>query len=113
MIQNIEVEITEKEKKQTLVVKGEVDIHTCPTLKEKLDIISEKKQSFILDLENISYIDSTGLGTIAYTARSLEETKEKIHIVCNKPQIIKIFKVSGLEKKNITLNSSFSEINKN
>ena len=55
-----------------LRVNGEVDIHTCPNLtKELLKLIEDGENKIILNLENVHYIDSTGLGTIAYSAKKI------------------------------------------
>ena len=112
---NFSVKVTKKDKKQklpTIHVNGEIDIYTCPELRTALDnIILEGNNSFILDLDNTQYIDSTGLGTIAYSAKNIQNNEGKIYVICTKPQIKKIFQVSGLEKKNIRLfeNSSLIE----
>lgn len=104
MVVGFSVEVEEKENIPVIRVNGEIDIYTCPELRAKLtEIIESGNNNIILDLENIQYIDSTGLGTIAYTARSIEDKKGQVLVICTKHQIKKIFEVSGLEKKNISL----------
>ncbi|MFT5171668.1 MAG: anti-sigma B factor antagonist [Candidatus Marinamargulisbacteria bacterium] len=94
----------EKKDLPVVRVEGEIDIYTCPDLQTVFgDLITGGHDSFILDLENIQYIDSTGLGTIAAAANELMVKNGSIKIICNKPQIKKIFEVSGLQEKNITL----------
>ena len=66
-------------------------------------LLTEYSDKIILNLENVEYIDSTGLGTIAHAAQNLNETNGSIVIICQKPQIKKIFQVSGLLMKNIKL----------
>ena len=85
-------------------VKGEIDIYTCPQLNKSLKEALEKgKKVIVLNLEHVQYIDSTGLGTIAHSAHALSKLGGKIHVVCTKPQVKKIFDVSGLSRKNINL----------
>jgi len=104
MVMGFSVEIEQKEQVPIVHISGEIDVYTCPELRSKLvEIIDTGKKNLILDLENIQYIDSTGLGTIAYTARTLEENSGNVMVVCTRHQIKKIFQVSGLEKKNIKL----------
>ncbi len=111
MIENISIQLNEEHKLPLMTVKGEVDIYTCGKLRSALaNLIESNSSDFILDLNEIIYIDSTGLGTIAHIARSIEKNKATIHILCNKPQIKKIFEVSGLEQKNITLYEELNEI---
>ncbi len=47
-------------------VRGEIDIYTCSELRKTLaSTIESSATDFLLNLENVQYIDSTGLGTIA------------------------------------------------
>ena len=111
MIENISVDITEENDISIVTVKGEIDIYTCGKLRSALaDIIEKKSYTFILDLTELIYIDSTGLGTIAHCARTVEKETGYIHIICKKPQIKKIFEVSGLERKNIKLHEDINEV---
>jgi len=105
------VEIEEKNEYPIIHIKGEVDVYTCPELKQKLKEVTDlKKEHLILDLENLQYIDSTGLGTIAHTAQHIESFNGHVHVICNKPQIKKIFEFSGLQEKNITIYDTESAV---
>lgn len=98
------IQVEEKNKTPIVRVQGEIDIYNCHKLNKTLNQILEKKPNrFVLDLENIQYIDSTGLGVIAHAAKILMMTNGKINVICIKPQVKKIFEISGLSKKNIQL----------
>ncbi|MCP4050800.1 MAG: STAS domain-containing protein [bacterium] len=87
-----------------LRIYGEIDIYTCPEFSTVLlDIIDKGNKDLILDLNNILYIDSTGLGAIAYSARIIAEKEGQINVICTKTQVKKIFEMSGLSKKNVKL----------
>ncbi len=104
MTLNFFIEILHNDNIPVLRVKGEIDVYSCPQLTTSLKNIMEKGHSdFVLNLEDIDYIDSTGLGSIAYAARHITPNNGTINIVCTKPQIRRIFEVSGLDKKNIAL----------
>ena len=114
MITDFSVEVKKTSELPTIQVKGEIDIYTCAELRNSiLTTIEEGHNNLILDLENIQYIDSTGLGTIAHAAQSIETKNGTIHVICTKPQIKKIFEVSGLPKKNITLYETAEAISVN
>tara|TARA_Y100001970_G_scaffold263162_1_gene348283 strand:+ start:1078 stop:1446 length:369 start_codon:yes stop_codon:yes gene_type:complete len=92
-------------------VRGEIDIYTCSELRKVLASTIEKSSSdFILNLENVQYIDSTGLGTIAHSAQQIQSNNGHVFVICTKPQIKKIFEVSGLLSKNISLYESEDQI---
>ncbi len=83
-------------------VEGEVDVYTGHELGNVFrQVIDNGDLNFILNLENTNYIDSTGLGIIAYAARNISEKEGKINVINVKPQVKKIFDMSGLSKKNI------------
>lgn len=104
MVMGFSLEVEEKKDVPIIHVSGEIDVYTCPKLNTKLtEVIENGNKNVVLNLENIQYIDSTGLGTIAYNARILESSNGSILVICTKHQIKKIFQVSGLEKKNIRL----------
>jgi anti-sigma B factor antagonist len=90
-------------------VAGEIDVYTCPKLHKVLtDLVAETPDPIILDLHNVHYIDSTGLGTIAHAARSLSKASASMRVVCTRAQVRKIFEISGLTSKNISLFDSES-----
>ncbi|RAP31336.1 hypothetical protein DID78_01500 [Candidatus Marinamargulisbacteria bacterium SCGC AG-343-D04] len=104
MITEFSVDIEEKHSIPTINVHGEIDIYTCGDLRKAFSKTTEKETaSFILNLTHIQYIDSTGLGTIAHAAQEIQQKNGHVYVICTKPQINKIFEVSGLLTKNISL----------
>ncbi len=90
-------------------VAGEIDVYTCPKLHKVLtDLVAEMPSITVLDLQNVHYIDSTGLGTIAHAARALSRGAATMRVVCTRAQVRKIFEISGLTSKNISLFDSES-----
>ena len=104
MITEFSIDVEDKQEIPTINVRGEIDIYTCGELRKAINSTLDKgNHTFVLNLKNIQYIDSTGLGAIAHSAQQVEENNGEINVVCAKPQIKKIFEVSGLQKKNIEL----------
>jgi anti-anti-sigma factor len=100
-VTSFSIEIT-KDTVPIIRVRGEIDVYTCSQLNQALlEAVERGNSDIILDLENTLYIDSTGLGTIAYSAKNLSERNGKINVVCPSPQIRKVFEIAGLHKKNI------------
>ena len=104
MATGFSVDISEQNGTPVVKVSGEIDLHTCPELSKVLQGVLERNTlSVVLNLEEVSYIDSTGLGVIAFAARQLSTRDGKIFTVCTQPHIRKVFELSGLHKKNIVL----------
>lgn len=78
---------------------GEVDIYTSLELKNKTyKLIEENNQDIIINGENLDYIDSTGLGVIMGIYKKLKEKNLNIKILNLKPNIYKLFDITGLNK---------------
>lgn len=99
------VEVDKNNSLPIVRVKGEIDVYTCTQLNTRLQELIQQDgiHTLVLNLEHIQYIDSTGLGTIAHAAREVQRDNGHIRVVCPKPQVRKIFEISGLTNKNITL----------
>ena len=53
---------------------------------------------FILDLTNLNYIDSSGIGVIIRLATNASKHNTKIITICNNAQVLRIFSVSNIDK---------------
>jgi anti-sigma B factor antagonist len=78
---------------------GEIDVYTSPKVKETItDLIDKGHYSLVINLENVRYIDSTGLGVLIGGLKRVREHSGTVHLVCTNPQIKKIFDITGLAK---------------
>lgn len=68
--------------------------------REKVNnLISKGEKHFVLNFSNCTFIDSTGLGVLVTTYKKCNEINGsfKIHSI-NDPQVMKIFKLTRLDK---------------
>ncbi|HNZ83014.1 MAG TPA: STAS domain-containing protein [Sedimentibacter sp.] len=78
---------------------GEVDIYTSPKLKNKIfALIDERNTNILIDGEGLEYIDSTGLGVLMSIYKKLQEKGLNFTIINLKPNIYKLFDITGLNK---------------
>ncbi|HAS91748.1 MAG TPA: STAS domain-containing protein [Sedimentibacter sp.] len=78
---------------------GEVDIYTSPELKNQIfSLIEERNTSIIIDGESLEYIDSTGLGVLMSIYKKMQENSLNLEIINLKPNIYKLFDITGLNK---------------
>jgi anti-sigma B factor antagonist len=104
MVLDLKIELRQEKNVPIISINGEIDIYTYPKLTEALNSIIEKGGTqIVINLENVRYIDSTGLGALADGANRVYDQGGHVSIICNKPQVKKIFDVSGLAKRNLTL----------
>ena len=80
-------------------VQGEIDVYTSSWVKEAVaDFIQKGNYNIIINLEEVRYIDSTGLGVLIGALKRVREKDGTISLICTNPQIKKIFNITGLVK---------------
>ncbi|MDO8986896.1 MAG: STAS domain-containing protein, partial [Coriobacteriia bacterium] len=52
----------------------------------------------LVDLEQVGFIDSSGLGVLVGGLRRAKENSGAIRLVCSRENILKIFRITGLDK---------------
>lgn len=96
---DIKIEFNEDNSFWNIIPKGEIDIYTAPRLKEELvKALEKKKASLSMDLKDLDYIDSTGLGTLISVFKVVKENDNKIYMKNVKPNIRKLLDITDLDK---------------
>jgi len=97
---SIELKINSKKEKDIVIVNpiGELDDYNAPQLNDLFTDLIEKSQEkkLIVNMEETTYVDSVGLGTIAIAAKKVIKLNGKLNIVCTKTQILKLLNTSGM-----------------
>jgi len=83
----------------TIALSGEVDVYTSPQLKQTIvEAIDAGCVNIVVDLENVGFIDSSGLGVLVSGLRRVKERQGTLRLVCTHDGILKIFRITGLDK---------------
>ncbi len=107
-------------KRITTALSGDIDHHAARQLREELDGIIERSQPelLILDLENVGFMDSSGIGLILGRMKSLRDLGGELLIKNARPEIAEVIGLSGLsailvkrraDKPNISILSGNSD----
>jgi anti-sigma B factor antagonist len=82
-----------------LVVGGEVDYEVSPQLKARLmKAIKAGTRRLVLDLTDVSFIDSTAIGVIAGAVERLDELGGgSVAVVSTHEKVMQIFEITGLD----------------
>lgn len=88
--------------RQTLLLRldGDLDMKTAETLRSAIDSEIERRgiRTVILNMEQVQFIDSSGLGVILGRYKKLIPLGGKLKITNVPPNIFKIMDLSGLPK---------------
>jgi anti-sigma B factor antagonist len=91
-----------------VTVAGEVDIATVAELRERLSALAAGGLPLVADLDQVSFIDATGLGALAAAARLAAARGVSLYVVCAQPQTRRLFRITGLDRQ-ITLARDLAE----
>lgn len=94
------VEIKVKGEVITAYLSGELDHHTATEMRQKIDTSIELNMPslLILDFENVTFMDSSGIGLVLGRYAKLSKLGANMHISGTSPQIYKVMKLAGVER---------------
>ncbi len=81
-----------------LSVEGELDLASAPDLKWALEDLQSAGtgKHVVVDLSNVSFIDSTALGVLVGAQRALDPGV-RLAIACDQENVLRIFELTGLD----------------
>lgn len=95
----MEIEVEEKEGYHIVSPIGELDIYTVPLFRKVvLKLEGDRRHDLILDLTRVTFIDSSGLGSLIEIFQKVQSVEGEIAYVVDNPRILKIFKLVDLDK---------------
>nr|WP_314276470.1 STAS domain-containing protein [uncultured Peptostreptococcus sp.] len=78
---------------------GELDLSTANKLKDNLyKSVEEKLSDVVIDMTNLEYIDSTGIGVLVGLMKKLRTQGKDIKISNAKDNVKRIFKITGIDQ---------------
>ncbi len=106
MNMNLDVKLVEDGTTLHLVLAGEIDAYTAPKLKEQLlPLTKENGVKIIVDLEQVNYMDSTGLGVFISALKSTKEYNSELELVQLQDRVRRLFEITSLDSI-ITIDST-------
>ena len=96
-IPSFDLRVIENGASTRLAPAGELDIATTPTLERAIaEATAEPGALLVLDLRELTFMDSTGLRTLAQTNARAESAGFELTIWRGSPQIERVLEISGL-----------------
>jgi anti-sigma B factor antagonist len=84
---------------RVLSLEGEIDLHVSPAIAGELSsLIRDKPEKLVLDLSNVSYIDSSGLAVLLDGMRKMEAYRGKLYLTGMQDSVRTIFETSRLDQ---------------
>ena len=81
----------------TIQVGGEVDLATCPQLRAALvELVDDGFHQLTIDLEQVSFLDCSGIGVLVHALRRVEERGGHLELVRPKPSVGRVLTLTGM-----------------
>ena len=94
---SVSVGVTERNHHAVVKVRGEVDLSTSPRLRDTLvDLTDEPDPHVIVDLDDVGFIDSTGIGVLVGGVKRARSQGGDLALVCTQRRILKVLEITGL-----------------
>lgn len=99
MNMNLEINHEKDNEKDVLFIIGEVDAFTAGNLKTTLlEITENKRNSTVLDMSRVSYMDSTGIGVIIAGYKSAKKNEGSLVVQGLTSRVKRLFDITGLSE---------------
>lgn len=97
---SLDIEMEVKHDVLCIRLSGELDHHTADELRDKAaNTIEEKKiRHIVLNLEHLSFMDSSGLGVILGRYKQIKLVHGEMFVCAISPAVERLFEMSGLFK---------------
>jgi anti-sigma B factor antagonist len=96
---NLDVQAQREQDATVVTLNGEIDLRTSPQLRNLfLSLLEENPPRIILDLAGVSYVDSSGVGTIVELKRRAMPHESKVVLVGLQPRVRSLFEITRLDK---------------
>lgn len=93
-----------------ITVSGEVDLATSPDLDTAIiAAIDAGAASVVIDLSDVSFMDSSGLGVIVRALKRCREAEIDLDLVITNERVLKVFGITGLDQV-IPIHASIQDI---
>ena len=93
-----------------ITVSGEVDLATSPQLDTAvIAAIDSGNSSVVIDLTDVSFMDSSGLGVIVRALKRCREAENDLDLVITNERVLKVFGITGLDQV-IPIHASIQDI---
>ena len=78
---------------------GELDMVTAPQLRSILKELRDKKASVVIDLKELTFLDSTGLRLIWDADAESRRDGLELTLTVGNPDIMRVFELTGLTRR--------------
>ena len=97
---NLQVESMAQGRRLRVVVSGEVDVSNAEDLRAQIDagLSDETVQEVEVDMDEVSYIDSTGIGVLVGSAHKAQDSGRVFQVLNPQANVLRILGLLGVDE---------------
>lgn len=78
---------------------GDIDVASAVTVRDALDrVIAAGHNRIVLDLDEVRFLDSTGLGVMVGRLKAVRDLDGDMHLVCTSARIARVMSITSLDE---------------
>jgi anti-sigma B factor antagonist len=94
--EQLQIETHREEDRVILRLEGELDMATAPQLRSAIEELgADEKPMLVLDLQQLSFIDSTGLRLVLWANERYRKDGREFAMTPGSPQVRRLLSISG------------------
>lgn len=95
---SLEISVSTKDKASTIVLSGEVDVSNADELRQAIAKLEEAQQDISVDMAEVPYIDSTGIGVLVGAANRAKEAGTNFSVLALQPNVARVIDLLDLSE---------------
>ncbi len=95
----LKIQINEIDTAIIITIEGEVDLYSSPQIRKTIiDLIGDRKPALLIDLKNVTYMDSSGVATLVEGLQRIREYGGQLYLCNLQGAVREVFELSRLDK---------------
>lgn len=93
------IDVADRDGCTVVSVKGEVDLATAPSLKNRLlELVADGVTEIVVDLSDTDFLDSTGLGAVVAAYKRVRAHDGHLRLVATSARVKRVFEITNLDR---------------
>jgi anti-sigma B factor antagonist len=93
-IEHLRIEVRQEPDRAVVCLHGELDLASAPLLQNEIENIADDDGALVLDLEDLQFIDSTGLRIILATHERSRERGQEFAVTRGSQQVQRLLSIT-------------------
>src|SRR3954465_827785 len=97
VVEQLQIDVRQEPDRVVLVLEGELDMASAPLLQSAIEGVElDGKRMVVLDLQQLQFIDSTGLRVILAVRKLCATRGQELAVTPGSPQVERLLSVTGV-----------------